>query len=212
MSINATKIAAFCAEVQEHPLCSKNGAFNIVYVEGMNEDGTLNDDVPNLWNDRRLILMFAGIDGWQIVHNSTATTEPGKYYTEHPKLNIGCARIAFGYHPPAWKRGFHKGIQPALVQVKKVRIHRDLNRDGRRNRNEPAFWSDPIGLNDHTTSRNFNGNEIGKFSAGCLVGKIYHEHMEFLRITHKDSRIIPGQTYLYDKWVVPGDVFNDFRF
>ena len=208
MSLNPSHIARFCAEHYGVPLCPLHGAVNIVYIEGMNQDGTLNADKPNHWNDLRLLLTFNEATGWKIVHNAIATTEPGEYYTKNPTNKNGCARIAFGYHPPAWARGFHKGTQPALVQRGRVMIHRDLNRDGLRNRFEPPFWSGPIGLNDHTTNKRFNGDLIGKFSAGCTVGKLYAEHMEFLGLTEKDIRIKPGKTYLYDKWVLPGDLYT----
>ena len=207
MSLNPSHIARFCAEHYGVPLCPLHGAVNIVYIEGMNQDGTLNADIPNHWNDLRLLLTFNEATGWQIAHNAIATTEPGDYYTKNPTNKNGCARIAFGYHPPAWVRGFHKGTQPALVQLRRVKIHRDLNRDGLRNRFEPPFWSDPIGLNDHTTNKKFKGDLIGKFSAGCTVGKLYAEHMVFLGLTEKDVRIKPGETHLYDKWVLPGDLF-----
>ena len=209
--INANKIAAFCATQYGQALYPLQGAYNIVYIEGMNPDGTLNDDRPNRWNDVRLLITLKA-EGWHIVHSAIATTEPGDYYTQNPTNKKGCARIAFGYHPPAWKMGFHKGTQPALTQVGQVRIHRDLNRDGLRNRTEAAFLSGPIGLNHHTTSTRFNNDEIGKMSAGCLVGRNYVEHLQFLALLKKDSRIVPGNPYLYDTWVLPGDKFSQFVF
>lgn len=215
--LNADKIAAFCA-ANYRELCPLQGAFNIVYIEGLNQDGTPNTDRPNEWNDLRLLVTKEG-DKWKIVHNAIATTEPGDFYTKNPTNMQGAARIAFGYHPPAWAFGYHKGIQPALVQRARIMIHRDTNRDGLRNRNETPFWSEVrrdgrgneihIGINDHTTKPGFNGPLIGKYSAGCQVGKSYEQHMdEFLPLLRTDIRIIPGQPiYLFDKWVIPGDKF-----
>lgn len=222
MSLNAAnKIAAFCASQYGHPLCPIHGAVNIVYIEGLNPDGSPNADEPNKWNDLRLLLTFADGD-WKMVHNATATTEPGDYYTKNPTNKKGCARIAFGYHPPAWKLGFHKGVQPALVQVGQIKIHRDLNRDGLRNRTEEAFMSEilkdkngneyHIGLNHHTTNKSFKGELVGKHSAGCLVGKLHPLHMVFLEMLKRDVRIVAGRPYLYDTWVLPGDKFNQFKF
>lgn len=203
--LNADKLAAFCAS-NYRELCPLQGAFNIVYIEGLNTDGTLNADRPNEWNDLRLLVTKEG-DAWKIVHLAIATTEPGDFYTKSPTNMQGAARIAFGYHPPAWKMGFHKGTQPALVQAGNVMIHRDKNRDGLRGRNEPPFLSVPIGLNHHTTSQRFNGEQIGKYSAGCLVGKNYAQHLEFLSLLKQEARIIAGMPYLYDTWTVPGDKF-----
>ena len=203
--LNADKLAAFCAS-NYRELCPLQGAFNIVYIEGVNPDGTPNADRPNEWNDLRLLVTKEG-DAWKIVHLAIATTEPGDFYTKSPTNMQGAARIAFGYHPPAWKMGFHKGTQPALVQAGNVMIHRDKNRDGLRGRNEPPFLSVPIGLNHHTTSQRFNGEQIGKYSAGCLVGKNYAQHLEFLSLLKQEARIIAGMPYLYDTWTVPGDKF-----
>lgn len=222
MSLNPNAIAAFCANTYGIPLCPLQGALNIVYVEGLNPDGSLNADEPNRWNDLRLLLTFEN-EGWVIKHNAVATTEPGEYYTLHPTNKKGCARIAFGYHPPAWAFGFHKGTQPALVQRGRVKIHRDLNRDGLRNRLELPFWSEVtkdkkgrdvhIGLNHHSTNQRFNNELVGKHSAGCLVGKSYAEHIDgFLPALKRDRRYLEtaaiGGNYLFDTWVLPGDLFT----
>lgn len=211
MSLNANSIAAFCANQYKQPLCPLNGALNIVYIEGLNQDGTLNADEPNRWNDLRLLIAFEN-EGWVIKHNAVATTEPGDYYTLRPTNAKGCTRIAFGYHPPAWAFGHHKGTQPALVQRARVRIHRDLNRDGLRNRLEAAFWSGLIGLNDHTTNKRFNNDLVGKHSAGCMVGKYYDQHMdEYLPLLKRERRHLEvaaiGGIYLFDRWILPGDLF-----
>lgn len=56
---------------------------NIVYVEGVSKTGTPNDNRPNVFNDRRLVLSIE--DGVPTEEgNWTATTEPGKDFTERP--------------------------------------------------------------------------------------------------------------------------------
>ena len=212
--LDANKIAAFCATYGT-PLCDLPGALNIVYIEGMNQDGSLNLDLPDRWNDLRIIVA-KGLTGWKIVHNAIATTEPGAYYTINPMKPEGCARIAFGYHEPAWAEGLHKGKQLALVQRGRVKIHRDLNRNMKRDRSEVAEWTGPeAGINQHSTSEGFKGKRIGKHSAGCLVGKDYTEHLRFLRILTNDVRYgeiksISG-VFLRDTWVLPGDKFHAFK-
>ena len=59
------------------------GEINIVYVEGLNEDGTVNDDAADKWNDLRVVIGFEG-DKPVMLGKWRATTEPGSYYTEHP--------------------------------------------------------------------------------------------------------------------------------
>lgn len=49
--LNANKIAQFCATQYNAPLCPTDGAVNIVYIEGMNPDGTENADRIDEWND-----------------------------------------------------------------------------------------------------------------------------------------------------------------
>lgn len=74
---------------------SKN--YNLVYVEGMNEDETLNNDAPNEFNDRRIVIEVVN-NIPKIVNHWLATTEPGNYYTYHPLNHDGAARIAFGQY------------------------------------------------------------------------------------------------------------------
>lgn len=60
--------------------------FNIVYLEGSNTNGALNSDGPNKFNDVRLVLSV-GQDGEPKTMGAwVATTEPGRYYTEHPRI------------------------------------------------------------------------------------------------------------------------------
>jgi hypothetical protein len=66
---------------------------NIVYVEGVDKKGTPNDDRPNVFNDRRIVLTIE--NGTPVEKgNWTATTEPGKDFTEHPMNHKGAARIS----------------------------------------------------------------------------------------------------------------------
>lgn len=211
--LDANKIARYAATTGT-PLCDTLGAVNIVYIEGMDPNSKPNKDLPNRWNDLRLLLTHDGTS-WQIVHNGIATTEPGDYYTKNPMKPQGCARIAFGYHPPAWAEGLHKG-QPALVQRARVKIHRDYNRDGLRNRSELAEWAGvESGINQHSTSETFKGWSVGKFSAGCMVEWLWAMHMRFLKWLRSDVRRIRieemGGVYLHDCWVLAGDKFNEFK-
>ena len=108
-------------------LDTQPGEINIVYVEGLNEDGTINDDASDKWNDLRVVIGFEG-DKPVILGKWRATTEPGGYYTEHPVNPAGAARIEFGQYQ-AWRVGMHRGDHEALVQRGKVMVCRDLNKD-----------------------------------------------------------------------------------
>jgi len=79
------------------------GELNIVYIEGMNPDGTPNADEANKWNDLRLVIRFEG-GVPKIVGEWAATTEPGRYWTENPMSPLGAARIEFGQYK-SWQSG-----------------------------------------------------------------------------------------------------------
>lgn len=190
-------------------LSKDKGTLNIVYIEGCNHDGTPNADLPNRWNDRRLVLSFYG-SGFQIKLNYRATTEPGKYYTQNPLHKYGAARIAFGQYK-AWQFGKHQGVQPALVQVAPVKVHRDINRDGKRSPNDPIDTG-IFGINQHTTKFGTPPAEVGKYSAGCLVGWSYAQHIEFLDLVATDVRYLDSRKdFIFETAILPGDKFFSFH-
>lgn len=64
--------------IKNYHISTKSDEFNIVYVEGMNADGTENTDAPNQFNDRRMVIQI--VDGIpKIAGNWEATTEPGNF-------------------------------------------------------------------------------------------------------------------------------------
>lgn len=175
---------------------------NIIYVEGMNEDGTLNSDAPNEFNDRRIVIKF--VDGLpQIVNHWQATTEPGDFYTERPLNRAGAARIAFGQYR-AWAVGIHGNAEPheALVQVKPVTVCRDLNKDFRRTGDKLDTGN--FGINQHW-GYDFAQNDIKNASAGCLVGRRREGHREFMRLVKGDRRYVINKDYVFYTTVIAGD-------
>ena len=178
---------------------------NIVYVEGANRNGTLNDDRPNVFNDRRIVLAVE--DGVPVEKgNWQATTEPGRSFTIHPMNALGAARIAFGQYK-SWRVGIHNASKPsrheALVQVGNIRVHRDLNKDFKRT-GDSVFEGSNFGVNQH---RGFNSPEdnIGAASAGCLVGRLNDEHRDFMALVKTDPRFKASQGYKYLTTIIAGD-------
>ncbi len=178
--------------------------YNIVYVEGMNDDGTLNEDRFNEWNDRRFVIRIAAKGKIEVVVNDQATTEPGAYYTMKPMNPNGAARMAFGQYK-AWAVGLHQGKQPALVQRELLRVHRDFNKDGKRNPTDPIDIGKSFGVNQHTTSKIKTPDFVGQYSAGCLVGRRYSWHLKFLAFAKKDIRFLMNSGYLFMTAVIAGD-------
>jgi hypothetical protein len=147
--------------------------FNIIYFEGLDTDlKTANADLLDLWNDVRTVITGSGdvLGVWE------ATTEPGRYYTVNPLNPNGAARITLGQTLNAWKFGDHKG-QDALVQCGDILVYRDKNKDGFRT-GDQTFLGDSYGLNQHTTK--FAPGTIGRWSAGCLVGRYESSHDIFM--------------------------------
>ncbi len=171
------------------------GEVNIVYVEGLNPDGTINDDAADKWNDLRVVIGFEG-DKPVILGKWIATTEPGRYYTDNPVNPGGAARIEFGQYT-AWRVGMHRGDHEALVQRGNVTVVRDLNKDMIRP-GDARDTGDNFGINQHGPSGvDEAGETVGKFSAGCLVGKSMAEHRAFMAIVKADPRFVADPEYLF---------------
>lgn len=177
---------------------------NIVYVEGMNANGATNQDFANQWNDRRIVFRIASNGRPEMLVNDQATTEPGSHYTWHPLNPNGAARIAFGQYK-AWAVGLHKGVQPALVQREKVRLHRDLNKDGFRSTRDPIDIGKTFGINQHSTRPGAPPEFVDSYSAGCLVGRRWAWHISFLEIVKQDERYLQNRGYLFISTIIAGD-------
>jgi len=178
--------------------------YNIVYIEGMDADGTKNLDLHNQWNDRRIVFHILPGGKPQMIVNDQATTEPGRVFTRHPLNRQGAARIAFGQYK-AWVDGLHKGIQPALVQRHNLRVHRDLNKDGFRNALDPIDIGRTFGINQHSTHPNRVPLLVNGYSAGCFVGRRYRYHLSFLDIVRRDVRYLQNKGYLFISTIISGD-------
>lgn len=182
------------------------GFLNIVYVEGADAGGTPNADKFNVFNDRRIV--FAIADGKpQIKLNVLGTTEPGKHFTDKPMNAGGAARIAFNQYK-AWRVGIHRQSEPtrheALVQVGVLSVHRDLNKDGKRT-GDAIDVSSGFAINQHS-GHDADVNNIGRASAGCLVGRKHDEHKEFMKIVKTDARFKKAtQGYKFISTIIAGD-------
>lgn len=166
-------------------------AINIVYFEGIDTDlVTLNSDSLDGWNDVRCLIT----DDGEVLMSAAATTEPGRHYTETPMNPRGAFRIQLNTQfKDAWQFGKHF-TQDALVQCGDITGHRDLNRDGART-NDKLDTGSGFGVNQHTTS-NAPGN-VGKWSAGCLVGRYPTAHQRFLQLL-RSSGVTKFDTVVFD--------------
>ena len=186
-------------------ICRHPGCTNIVYLEGVNPDGTLNDDRPNAFNDLRVVFTVDA-SGVPQITSWDGTTEPGKYFTENPIDNVpGAARIAFGQYK-SWTVGIHRrgrrGAHEALVQERFVSVYRDLNKDYQRKNDK--LYTGIFGINQHWGYDKPKHN-LGSSSAGCLVGRTMTGHREFMRLIKQDARYQARQSYKFMTAILPGD-------
>jgi hypothetical protein len=188
-----------------------DGKYNIIYVEGMNADGSANSDAMNEFNDRRMVIEIPASDLRPVVKgNWEATTEPGTYFTMNPMgraKEYGAARIAFGQFK-AWKVGTHygSGAEPheALAQEANISVYRDKNRDGSR---EGDFLdTGNFDINQHW-GYDYPRTDIKMGSAGCLVGRTRQGHREFMALVKQDRRYQRNKEYLFLTTIIPGDDF-----
>lgn len=173
-------------EQQDYKISRNKGEKNIIYVEGADTNGTENDDRPNYFNDLRIIIAFN--EGFRPVIEGIylASTEPGFYYTDNPMNPKGAARIKFGQYT-AWQVGLHGYSNPheSLVQVEEVAVHRDYNRDMKRT-GDLIDWG-LFGINQHW-GYSYPVEDIDDASAGCLIGRLWEEHVEFMQRVKSDRR------------------------
>ncbi|MEG5175560.1 hypothetical protein [Microcoleus sp. B3-D7] len=176
---------------------------NIIYVEGADTDGTENDDRPNYFNDLRIIIAFN--DKFQPVIEGIwiASTEPGYYYTDNPMNPKGAARIGFGQYI-AWQVGLHGYSNPheSLIQVGEVKVHRDYDRNMKRT-GDRIEWG-YFGINQHW-GYGYPINDIRDASAGCLVGRLCEEHIDFMYRIKSDRRYRFDERFVYPTTIIPGD-------
>jgi len=177
--------------------------YNIVYIEGIDGDWTLNNDAPNKFNDQRIVLeIINGVP--KIVNSWEATTEPGSHYTYSPMNPKGAARIQFGQYK-AWKVGYHGTANPheALRQVGNITVCRDFNKDFKRT-GDKLDTGDDFYVNQHW-GYDAPINDIKDASAGCLVGRRIEGHKEFMAIIKQDRRYVANKDYVFYTTIIPGN-------
>lgn len=182
----------------EYWLCRHPDCINIIYVEGLDADGNRNEDAPNKFNDLRIVLNINRSGNPQIMGSWDATTEPGRYYTLIERLDPrGAARIAFGQYK-AWSVGTHMAGRPsaheALVQTAPIRVFRDLNADFERLNDKTD--SGLFGINQHW-GYDLPKGDIGRASAGCLVGRTKLGHRSFMSLCKEDPRYSASHSYRF---------------
>jgi len=184
--------------VARHPDC-----INIVYIEGMDPDGTPNDNRTNVFNDLRLVLRVRDGGVAEIVDKWEATTEPSRRWTLKPMNPDGAFHIKWGQYK-AWIRGWHH-THEALVQAAEIEGYRDPHKTFKRDLNFPVRGSN-FGVNQHW-GYDLPHDDMGNSSAGCLVGRLTEGHRKFMSIVLADPRYKANPAYRFMTAILPaGDL------
>jgi len=206
----AARLIKYLAEMN-YRISVGDRKYNIVYVEGMDTDGSLNNDAPNEFNDLRLVIEIPDSNLIPIIKgNWEATTEPGTWYTSNPMgrgIDFGAARIAFGQYK-AWRVGTHYGggAEPheALVQDTPISVYRDKNKD--MIRKGDFLDTGNFDINQHW-GYDYPRTDISIAGAGCLVGRFRAGHKDFMALIKQDKRYQRNDRYLFLTTIIPGDDF-----
>lgn len=179
---------------------------NIVYISGMYDLFAFRqENKVDEWDDLRIIVKFGEdgvpcLDFWQ-----AASTEPGAISRKSAaaKKLGGVATVMPGQYK-AWKMGFHKHDigHPALVQCANVTIWRDSNENARFDND--MIFSGVYGINQHSTRPGFSGPRVGEWSAGCLVGKNFEMHLEFLERLKEWESYKENPECVFYSTIIPG--------
>ena len=178
------------------------GMYNVVYVEGIDSTGNLNDNKIDEWNDRRIIIQIEEGGNPRIILNSQATTQPGLSFIQNPINPNGAANIAFGQYK-AWGMGYLREKIPALVQRAPLRIYRDKNKNGIRDI-EDFLEVGISSLYQAAFSSTKIPSNVQRQSAGDLVGRDYKQHIDFISTLKNDIRYKEESTYRFISTIING--------
>lgn len=175
-------------------------AINLVYLVGASaEDWQPWPNTMDAWNDVRIVVR----DNGEVLGSWEATTDPGRHYTINPMNPNGAAILALGQHQDCWQVGVMHGKWPALVETgKPFTIYRDRAGDGGRYGHTQI--TSGIGLFHHGCNGTDGGSSIGRYSAGCQVGRYWKSHLKFMQLMRDSGRAT------FDATLIDGKVFGEF--
>lgn len=184
------------------------GQKNIIYLEGVDWDGKPNENAPNQFNDRRIVLEY--VDGVpHITGNWVATINPATYYYQHPFPQAvsggGVAQIVYGQYT-AWRVGIHgttaKTEHEALIQALPVPVSRSWDRSNP----SRAGAVKSVGLfaiNQHS-GYGYGRGDMGLASAGCLTSMSWRGQEEFMALIKQDPRYLADKEFTFTTTIIPG--------
>lgn len=152
----------------------ENGDYNLNIIGIRSNPGIVNKF------DDFICVAYKVNNVWQL-KKYTATVDPGISYLLKPINDTGTALLKEGQYRGAYKKGLHKG-KPALVQVKKLPLYRDNDKDSAHDFIESTVVWEMAGINIHRASPTGKSVQIDNWSAGCQVIAANSDMEEFLAL------------------------------
>lgn len=150
---------------------------------------------PNRFDDEIHVFYKTSKLNWEY-HRFKATTDPGTYWLKHPMNLYGTAILAEGQYRNAYRLGLHRGKYLALVQIGKVTVIRDFNRNNKLDFFSGVKGNGYYGINIHRASSTGTTKYVDKYSAGCQVFSNISDFNLFLTMCKK-HRDLYGNKFTY---------------
>ena len=161
------------------------GEFNVNII-GIRNSDTCNR-ITNHYDDLITISYMKG-NKWKYFQ-WPATTDPGKYWMDHPLNNKGCAILVPNQYRGIYEIDKHRGKYYALCQrLGSVEVYRDGNENDVYDLEPEEIDKGYFGINIHRSSAYNTTTEIDKYSAGCQVFSNPLDFKEFMHIVKEASR------------------------
>lgn len=154
--------------------------------------------VTNMFDDALVVVYKTPNGKWQ-KQIYRITTEPGTYYMATTLMNDkGTSILVPNQYRGCWKIGKHLGKYDALVQVKKVSVYRDNNKDMVYDLKPETCDSGIFGINIHRSSEFTAQVFVNKYSAGCQVFADPKQYDSFMRLCKLQTKYVKGgSTFTY---------------
>ena len=158
----------------------ENGKYNLNIVGIRSKN-----NIPGKFDDR-IVVIYKDTFGVEQVRIFLATTDPGLYYLKN-LINVkGTAILAPGQHKSAFQLGLHRKKERALVQLSKLPVIRDSNRDGILDFSGRNLDLGFHGIHIHSAG---SGSEkVGRWSAGCQVIQEPVEYRYFISLCEEGAK------------------------
>lgn len=151
-------------------------------------------NIPNAFDDT-IYVFYSNGTHW-LLHNFTATTDPGMQYLQQPVNSTGTAILKPGQYVNAYATGLHRGLYNALVQRGPVTVIRDYNRDSKLDFHSGREQTGMFGINIHRAEQSGEAKYVAGYSAGCQVFADGSDFAAFMSLCVQHKKLF-GNKFTY---------------